>query len=50
MKKQNYTAPVMEQMEVRVETGFLTLSNGGGAQAPNVQSMGSSDIYDGAAW
>lgn len=43
----NYEAPVVEQIEVRMEYGFLTLSDGS-ATAPNVESMDSEDIINGS--
>ena len=50
MMKKLYIAPEVELIEIRVETGILSLSDGNGAQAHNVESMSSEDIIEGAAW
>ena len=48
--KSNYLAPEAELYGISIQKSILTLSGGDGAQAPNVETMGSGDIVSGAEW
>lgn len=48
MKKQNYEAPVMEQMEVSVEMNFLGTLNGVKNALGNSHSESATDYGDGS--
>ncbi|MBP5488099.1 MAG: hypothetical protein J6X77_00850 [Bacteroidales bacterium] len=48
-EKLTYDVPVVELVDVRLEGAMLTLSNGA-SQAPNVEGLGSGDIYNDPSW
>ena len=51
MKKQNYTAPSMEQMTVSVEMNFMGTLNSSAPSSNGPANIGSSDIHgDGSLW
>ncbi len=50
MSKIQYLTPSTSVFELRPENSLLSLSDGTGAKAPNVETMESGDIYSGAEW
>ena len=49
-EKITYQTPEVELVEICSEGRFLTLSDGDGAQAPNVSGIAPGDIYVNPNW
>ena len=50
IQKSNYEAPAVALFGISTRTSILTLSDGNGSQAPNVQTLVTEDILSGANW
>ncbi len=50
MNKLEYQTPITSVVTVRPESSLLSLSDGGNAQAPNVQQLTTLEIISEADW